>query len=46
MMNFWRRRILLEGIIYKMFRRKVLDNVEQEMVDEIVEIRDYGRKLA
>lgn len=45
MMNFWRRRILLEGIIYKMFRKKGLSEVERRVVDEIVEVRDYGRKL-
>jgi hypothetical protein len=44
-MSFWRRRVLLEEIIYKMFRRKKLNEVERRMVDEVVEVRDYGRRL-
>jgi len=44
-MSFWRRRVLLESIVYKMFRRKELSDVERELVEEVVEVRDYGRKL-
>lgn len=44
-MDEWQRRVLLEGIVYKMFRKVGLDEREKKMVNDIVEIRDYGRVL-
>lgn len=44
-MDEWQRRVLLEGIVYKMFRGMALDVREKGMVDDIVEMRDYGRRL-
>lgn len=44
-MDDWRRRVLLEEIIYKMFRKVVLGRGERRMVEKIVEVRDYGRVL-
>lgn len=44
-MDSWQRRVLLENIIYKTFRKKKLDDREKKLVEEIIEIRDYGRVL-
>ncbi len=44
-MNEWQRRVLLEGVVYKMFRGVELDIREKKVVERIVEVRDYGREL-
>jgi hypothetical protein len=44
-MNSWERRVLLENIIYKIFRKKILDDNEKKMIQEVVEVRDYGKVL-
>ena len=44
-MDHWQRRILLESIIYKTFRKLSLDDKEKKMIEEVIEIRDYGRIL-
>lgn len=44
-MDEWRRRVSLEGIIYKMFRGVELNSDEKRIVERIVEVRDYGRVL-
>ncbi|MCK4997065.1 hypothetical protein KAS08_02070 [Candidatus Pacearchaeota archaeon] len=44
-MDDWQRRVLLEDIIYKIFRKVVLDDKEKKMIEEVVEMRDYGKIL-
>ena len=44
-MDHWQRRVLLENIIYKTFRKTALDDREKKMIEEVIEIRDYGKIL-
>lgn len=44
-MDEWQRRVLLESVIYKMFRNVELDTREKKIVERIIEVRDYGREL-
>jgi len=41
-MDEWQRRVFLENIVYKMFRGVELNGSEKRMVEDLVEIRDYG----
>ena len=44
-MDHWQKRVLLESIIYKTFRKLPLDKNEMKIIQEVIEIRDYGHIL-